>query len=276
MPQVEGIVRTVHQLVGTLQAGGVDLVSLANNHTGDFGLEGLRETLAVLDAAGISHAGAGVDRRSAREPALLAAGGARVSVVACADYPAEWAATPTSPGINYVPVSLDPSHFQEVAAAVATAREQADLVVFSIHWGPNMRARPTPEFRSFARAVIDAGADIFWGHSAHVVQGAELRRGRLILYDTGDLVDDYAVDGHLRNDLSALFLVRARPPLVEDVEVVPVRIDDLRVSLARDPDRAWFVERFRRHCAELGMGVAADARTVRLAIPSASDPPAGG
>jgi poly-gamma-glutamate synthesis protein (capsule biosynthesis protein) len=257
--------------VATLKAGGVDCVSLANNHTGDFGMEGLRDTLVALDAAGIAHAGAGVDRWSAREPALLTVGGTRVSVVAWADYPAEWAATPTAPGINYVPVSLEPEHFGEVAVALAIAREQADLVVFSIHWGPNMRARPTPEFRAFAHAVIDAGADIFWGHSAHVVQGAELRRGRLILYDTGDLVDDYAVNQHLRNDLSAVFVVRVRPPTVEAVEIVPVHIDNLQATLARDPDRAWFLQRFRRHCEELGTKVTVEPRAVHLAVPGVSE-----
>jgi poly-gamma-glutamate synthesis protein (capsule biosynthesis protein) len=262
--------------VAALKAGGVDFVSLANNHTGDFGPEGLLETVAVLDAAGIAHAGAGVDRWSARESALLTAAGTRVSVVAWADYPAEWAATPTAPGINYVPVSLKPEHFKEVAVALAIAREQADVVVFSIHWGPNMRDRPTPEVRAFAHAVIDAGADIFWGHSAHVVQGAELRRGRLILYDTGDLVDDYAVDHHLRNDLSAVFLVRVRPPIVEAVEIVPVRIENLQATLARDPDRAWFLERFGRQCAEFGTSVTADAPTVRLAVPGVSAPAARG
>lgn len=251
--------------VATLKAGRVDVVSVANNHIGDFGSEGLRDTLTTLDSAGIAHAGAGVDRWSAREPALLAVRGTRVSVVAWADYPAEWAATPASAGINYAPVSLEPEYLREIALALAIARERADLVVFSIHWGPNMRDRPTRAFRDFAHAVIDAGADIFWGHSAHVVQGAEFRNGRLILYDTGDLVDDYAVDPELRNDLSAVFIVRVRPPLVETVDVVPVRISDMQANLARDPDRAWFLDRFRRHCAELGTTVTADAPAVHLA-----------
>ena len=69
-----------------------------------------------------------------------------------------------------------------------------------------MRSRPTSEFRVFARRVIEAGADVFWGHSAHIVQGVEVWRGKPILYDTGDFVDDYAVDTNLRNDLSGLFL----------------------------------------------------------------------
>jgi poly-gamma-glutamate capsule biosynthesis protein CapA/YwtB (metallophosphatase superfamily) len=84
--------------VATLKAGRVDFVSLANNDIGDLGTEGLRDTLAALNGADIALAGAGVDRWSAREPALLTVGGIRVSVVAGADYSAEWAATPNGAG----------------------------------------------------------------------------------------------------------------------------------------------------------------------------------
>ncbi len=252
--------------VATLQLGRVNFASLANNHIEDFGPEGLRDTLDVLDRAGIAHAGAGVHRSAAREPARLTVDGTRIGVVAFADYPEEWRATATGPGINYTPVSLDLEHFDDVRQALAAAREQADVVVFSIHWGPNMCARPTPDFRKFARAVIDAGADIFWGHSAHIVQGVEPRRGRLILYDTGDFIDDYAVDDYLRNDLSALFLVRLSPPVVEELEVVPVRIEDMQVNLARGRERDWFIDRFRTRCAELGTEVIVAPEKVRVSV----------
>jgi poly-gamma-glutamate capsule biosynthesis protein CapA/YwtB (metallophosphatase superfamily) len=259
-------------IVETLKRGRVDFASLANNHICDFGTAGLLDTVATLEGAGIAHAGAGADRWSGREPALVTVGDTRIAVVAFADYPAEWAATPTAPGINYTPITRAREHFDEVRLAVAVARERADLVVFSIHWGPNMRAHPRPEFREFARAVIDAGVDIFWGHSAHVVQGAEVHGGRVILYDTGDFVDDYAVDAHLRNDLSALFVVEVKPPAIEGVEVVPVRIEDMRVTFARGRDHDWFVERFGARCAELGTTVSGGAETLRLAVPATAGP----
>lgn len=260
-------------VVETLKRGRVDFASLANNHICDFGTAGLLDTVATLDAAGIAHAGAGTDRWGAREPALLTVGDTRVAVVAWADYPAEWAATPGTAGINYTPITLAREYFDEIRVAVAVARERADLVVFSMHWGPNMRPHPRPEFRAFAHAVIEAGVDIFWGHSAHVVQGAEVLGGRVVLYDAGDFVDDYAVDPHLRNDLSALFVVEVKPPAVEGVEVIPVRIDDLQVSRSQGRDREWFVERFTARCAELGAAVNAKADTVRLAVPTSAGPP---
>jgi poly-gamma-glutamate synthesis protein (capsule biosynthesis protein) len=250
--------------VNALVAGRVGYVSLANNHIGDFGWEGLQDTLAALDRAGIAHAGAGTDRADAHEPARLVLPGARVSVVAFADYPAEWHATATSPGMNYTPVSRDPRDFTEVARQIVAARERADVVIFSIHWGPNMRAWPSQEFRAFAHAVIDAGADVFWGHSAHVVHGVEFHHGHPILYDTGDLVDDYVVDPHLRNDLSALFLVRIRPPAVESVEIVPIKIANMQVNLARGTEREWFVHRFRARCAELDVEVGEDGERLHL------------
>jgi poly-gamma-glutamate synthesis protein (capsule biosynthesis protein) len=260
-------------LVATLHAGRVDFASVANNHIGDFGMEGLRDTLENLDRAGIAHAGAGADLAQAREPSVLGAAGTRVAVVAFADYPAAWCATDDSPGINYTPVPATDEDFDDVRRAIAAARERADLVVFSIHWGPNMRARPTPQFRRFAHAVVAAGADVFWGHSAHVLHGLELRGRRLILYDTGDLIDDYAVDQRLRNDLSALFLVRIGRDGVEAVEVIPVHIRDCRATLARGRDRDWLLEQLGLRCAELGATLTAGPCGAHVTTPDVVEVP---
>ena len=112
---------------------------------------------------------------------------------------------------------------------------------------------------------MEAGADLFWGHSAHVVQGVELWQGKPILYDTGDFVDDYAVDPKLRNDLSALFLMRARAAVLERIDLVPVAIGRRQVNRARGVERAWFAERFTTLCAELGTEVlAADEKLTIL------------
>jgi poly-gamma-glutamate synthesis protein (capsule biosynthesis protein) len=239
---------------------------LANNHAADYGMTGLLDTVRHLDEAGIAHAGAGADLAAARAPAVVTAGQARLAVVACADYPAVWSATPTGPGINYMPVMPSEDDFSAIEQALAEARRQADLVIFSIHWGPNMRARPTPQFREFARRVVEAGADLFWGHSAHVVQGVELWQGRPILYDTGDFVDDYAVDAVLRNDLSALFLLRLWPAAVARIEVVPVAIGRCQVNRARGGERAWFAERLTALCAELGTEVLATDGTLTIPV----------
>jgi poly-gamma-glutamate synthesis protein (capsule biosynthesis protein) len=238
-------------VVQTLQIARVDFVSLANNHTGDFETNGLLETVRVLDRAGIAHAGAGPDLAGASRPATIKANSYRIAVIAYTDYPVAWAAEPSRPGVNYAKVSTHPGHFTKIEDGIKSARQLADLVIFTIHWGPNMVSMPSAEFKEFARAVIDAGADVFWGHSAHVVHPVEIWHGKPILYDTGDFVDDYAVDPYLRNDLSALFLLRAHPPVIEEIELIPVKIDNMRVNKAVGADHDWFVKRFSGLCAEM-------------------------
>ncbi|HEV8573694.1 MAG TPA: CapA family protein [Dehalococcoidia bacterium] len=238
--------------VDVLKVAGVDFACVANNHIGDFGAQGLIETVRVLDSAGIAHAGAGIDLAAAREAAVLEASGWRVATISATDQARDSAAGETTPGTNYVQICTDKEDFAPVAESIRSARQRADLVIFTIHWGPNMRLRPTPDFRAFARAVIHAGADIFWGHSAHLVQGIEVRDGKPILYDTGDFIDDYAVDPELRNDLSALFLVRVRPPVVEKVMVIPVAIHHMQVNLAQGAESDFFVGRLAQLSSEMG------------------------
>ena len=242
--------------VEALRVARADFASLANNHIEDFGPDGLLDTIASLDHAGIAHAGAGRNLGEAIAPAVLTRKGQRIGIVAFADYPRAWAATATSPGINFTTVSLEDGAFGRVAAAIDAARSVADVVIFSIHWGPNMRERPPEAFRHFAHRVIEAGATIFWGHSAHVVQAVELLPDRgVILYDTGDLVDDYAVDPDVRNDLGALFVVRLCGSVVERVALVPTHIRHKQVDRAVGEDRQWFVRRMERLCQELGGSV---------------------
>jgi poly-gamma-glutamate capsule biosynthesis protein CapA/YwtB (metallophosphatase superfamily) len=129
-----------------------------------------------------------------------------------------------------------------------------------------MNPRPSREFREFARRVIGAGADVFWGHSAHVVQGIELMDGSPILYDTGDFVDDYAVDPDLRNDQSALFVLQVGLHRVERLEVLPVTISDRQVRLARGSDRDGFVQRFSALCVEMGTTVVPEPGELPLSV----------
>jgi poly-gamma-glutamate synthesis protein (capsule biosynthesis protein) len=247
--------RAEPEAVETLRLGGVDFASLANNHAADFRKEGLLETVRVLDDAGIANAGAGADAEEASAPVFLDVAGVRVGVTAFADHPEEWAAAAGQPGINYIPISTDEPVMRRVEAALRAARQDADFVVFTVHWGPNMRSRPTPDFRDFARVVISAGADLFWGHSAHLVQGVEFWKGKPILYDTGDFVDDYAVDSELRNDLSALFLITAEPGHVVSVEAIPVWISDMRVNVARGTQRVRFLRHLTALCSEMNTRV---------------------
>jgi poly-gamma-glutamate synthesis protein (capsule biosynthesis protein) len=142
--------------VAVLRAARIDACSLANNHVLDFEEEGLVDTIAHLDDAGIAHAGAGLNPEEAARPALLDATGAPVALLAFTDNEPSFAAERNKPGTNYLPVSMETAVLRRVEEAVGVAREAgAKTVVFSNHWGPNMVERPRALFRRFARAVID-------------------------------------------------------------------------------------------------------------------------
>jgi poly-gamma-glutamate capsule biosynthesis protein CapA/YwtB (metallophosphatase superfamily) len=242
--------------VEVLRAARIDACSLANNHTLDFEEQGLLDTLRHLEAAGIRYAGAGRDREEAARPAFLTArtdGTSRVALLAFTDNEPPFAAGPDHPGTNYLPVSMEPQVLRRVEAAVEQARGAgADVVVFSNHWGPNMVERPNQLFRRFARAVIDRGADVYYGHSAHVFQGVEIYKGKLILYDAGDFIDDYAVGERLRNDRSFVFRVSLEGRELRRLTLMPVSLQYARVELARGGEREAILGRMADLSAEMG------------------------
>lgn len=235
--------------VGALDDLGIDCVTLANNHVLDFGYAALSDTMVNLSRAGISAVGAGGDVQQARAPVLLEAGGLRVAVLGVTDHPADFAAGPDRPGVAYAEFGSGIPHW--LTDQVRTLAGSNDVVLVLAHWGPSMTTTPLPSIRSAAHALVDAGATLVAGHSAHVFHGADAR----ILYDLGDLIDDYPVDPALRNDLSLMFLVTFEPHLPVRVEAVPLKLEYGRTRLARGTEREWVIERFASACAPFGAQV---------------------
>jgi poly-gamma-glutamate capsule biosynthesis protein CapA/YwtB (metallophosphatase superfamily) len=248
--------RTPPSAIETLRTARIDACSLANNHTLDFEEQGLLDTMNHLDAAGIRHAGAGRNEEEAVDPAILivpADHTQRVALLAFTDNEPSFAAGPDRPGTNYLPVSLRPEVLRRVERAVSAVREAGvDTVLFSNHWGPNMVQRPKEIFRRFARAVIDLRVDIYYGHSAHVFQGVEIYHGKPILYDTGDFIDDYAVNRELHNDWSFIFRVSLEEGRFERLDLIPVKLSYARVDLATGGEREIILDRMERLSAEMG------------------------
>ena len=244
--------------VRVLQAAEIDACVLANNHILDYEEQGLLDTLHVLSAAGIRYAGAGAGANAAKAaaPVMLEVQGTSPCTVALLSYTdnePSFAADASHPGTNYLEVALDTETQKRIANSIAQAREGgADLVVFSNHWGGNFVERPTPEFRDFARHVIELGADIYYGHSAHICQGIEIHRGSPILYDTGNFIDDYDVHPQLRNDRSCLFKVMFERDRLSRIELLPVSLDMGYVALAHGKEFGEICARMQMLCAEFG------------------------
>ncbi|MBI4544617.1 MAG: CapA family protein, partial [Gemmatimonadetes bacterium] len=260
------------EAVEVLRAAGIRLVCLAINHVLDFEEQGLFDTLAHLDAAGIARAGAGPDAAEAARPAVLQAGGVRVGLIAFTDNEPDWEAEPGRPGVNYMAIQPEPRALARVGDAAAAARSMgAEFVILSLHWGPNMVERPPAQFREFAHGALQRGVDLVHGHSAHIFQGVELSGSKPILYDTGDFLDDYAVDPMLRNDHSFLFLLELDEGRARQLRMLPVRLQYARVDLARGAELEEILERMLRLSAELGTALERAGGELRLGIRAAPD-----
>jgi poly-gamma-glutamate capsule biosynthesis protein CapA/YwtB (metallophosphatase superfamily) len=235
--------------VGVLLAAKMDAVSLANNHALDFGYDALLETLEILDKAGIAHAGAGRTLKDAERAAALEVLGTKIAIIAFTDNEPGWEATSRSPGTFYVPVDLEDKRAARLLELVKETKKKADLLIVSAHWGPNWGYEPPPRHVPFAHAVVDAGADVVFGHSAHVFRGVEIYRSRPIIYCTGDFVDDYAVGRVERNDESFVFVLETARHGPLGLRLYPVRIESCQVSLATGAAGRAIGEKMRRLCA---------------------------
>jgi len=247
--------RTDSKNVEVLRVAGVRGVCLANNHIMDYGDAGLLETLANLDRAGIAHAGAGRNLPEARKAAELEVAGLKVAFIAATDNQPDWEATEDHPGVFYVPIKPADPRFGALLELVAAAKARSDLVIVSLHWGPNWGYDPPAEHRPAARRLVEAGADIIHGHSAHIFRGIELMGGRPVFYSCGDFVDDYAVDEVERNDWSFIFEVELSGPKISKVILTPTIIADFQARLAPAPYREAILSRMLALCFKFGTPV---------------------
>ncbi len=162
-----------------------DAVSVANNHSGDYGPEAFRETLGQLRAAKIAYFGGGNDLAQAHAPLLLERHGLKIALLGYDDFhPRAFEASVNRPGVAW---AEDEQMFLDIARARAAG---ANVVLPFLHWGWENEPLPCAHQRALARDLIDAGADAVIGSHPHVTQGAEMYRGRPIIYSLGNFVFD--------------------------------------------------------------------------------------
>lgn len=165
--------------------GRFDAVSVANNHSGDYGRAAFLETLSVLDGAGIRHFGGGRNLVEAHAPLWIEKKGLRIAVLGYDEFlPRAFEAGADYPGIAW---SEDSHVISDIRAARAAG---ADIVIPFMHWGWEYEPGPNARQRQLAQAMIDAGADAVVGGHPHVTQGAEVYRGKPIIYSLGNFVFD--------------------------------------------------------------------------------------
>ena len=252
-----------------LKTADIDVALLANNHVLDWGYAGLADTLSALARAGISSSGSGTNLQAASHPAVIDLGNkGRVIVSAWAHassgVPSGWAATTDRPGVNRLDY-LDDKAVQRIGSRIKPLKQPGDIAVASIHWGGNW-GYDIPEWQiAFAHRLIDdAGIDVVHGHSSHHVKGIEVYKGKLIIYGSGDLLNDYeGIGGHeeFRADLALMYFAAVDPATgrLVQLRMTPTQIRNLRINRAAKRDSAWLGARLNREGRRFGTRVTIDA-----------------
>ena len=162
-----------------------DAVSLANNHSGDFGKAAFAEQLDLMRKAGLPYFGGGVDATEAHAPLIMERNGLRIALLGYVEFkPRAFEADAHRPGVAWS--GEDDQVIEDIVAARTIHR--ADIVIPYMHWGWEEEAQPSPRLREFARRMIDAGADMVVGGHPHVTQGADVYKGKPIIYSLGNFL----------------------------------------------------------------------------------------
>jgi poly-gamma-glutamate synthesis protein (capsule biosynthesis protein) len=246
------------EAIAALKAGNIPVVGVANNVA--YGTADIMKSLAVLDANGILHTGAGANLEAAHKPAILERKGVKIGFL---QYTAKWyqedqqIATATSPGVARIKsidgVSIDPADLDRLREDIRRLRPLVDIVIVSSHnrdglgrtissAAPEGKAGPVsaatlvapiplgPQFsqtepyeKELAHAAIDAGADIVYGHGSHVVKGVEVYKGKPVMYCLGNFATDWIRMRPNKEGLVARVMIDNKH--VARVSLVPVTRD---------------------------------------------------
>jgi hypothetical protein len=244
---------------------GLDVVSFANNHSLDYGISALLDTMAAVQEAGVAVVGAGSTLEQALSPRVITGGGVRTAFLAfCSTLPVGSSATAMRPGVApvrvrssiladapileeqpgtspYVRTELIEEDVERARDAIARAHHDADAVIVSIHWGvPPGWAAPfqgvlTDYQQPLGHALVDAGADLVLGHHPHTLHGIEIYRGKFIAYSLGHFIFHSLAEG------KPIVLQRPGPPYRLEY-IRPPEVSESAVFVFHAEDASWRAE----------------------------------
>jgi poly-gamma-glutamate capsule biosynthesis protein CapA/YwtB (metallophosphatase superfamily) len=209
----EFVFKMKKEFLSFFSKAGISLVNCANNHTADFHVKGILETIQQLDSAGIKHIGIGRNLTEAREPVILTINGLRIGFLGYADI-GMYIASRTRAGRTPLRKAL-------ILEDVKKLRSLVDFIVVNLHWGDELAKYPDKDQISLAHQVIDGGADLIIGHHPHVLQGIERYREKIIAYSLGNFV--FGGNSNSANSETAVLKVRFTNKGM-DAEPVPVYV----------------------------------------------------
>ena len=259
--------------------------TLANNHSLDWGYNGLNETLSTLRNENILCCGAGENVSVAWKPAIIEIPDKKCRIFIfgvgskSSGCPTIWTATETKAGIAMVdPYDLNeiPMIMKNIKKSVTeysgdkgkNAKEYKNIIILSIHWGGNWGFDISSQFIKFAHGLIDfkdkenmdINIDLIHGHSSHHIKGFEVYKQKLIFYGCGDFLSDYEGinnpqhDGY-NDDLSFMYFVDLdnKTGNVDDIILKGTKIKQFRVNYAENKELLWLQNTIKEQCKQFGI-----------------------
>lgn len=234
--------------VSYLEDMGIDIVSLANNHSYDFGEAGLLDSLDTLKGAGMPYVGAGRNLEEASKPVYFIAGDIKIAIISATqierlDNPDTKGATDTAPGVFRC---LNPARLCE---AVSAAKQNSDFVIVFIHWGTENVAELDWAQLDQAPKIVDAGADLIIGAHPHCLQGIQYFGDVPVFYSLGNFwFNSKTLDtGMVQVDISK--------EGISDLRFIPAIQSGCRTDLAYDAEK----ERILSYIQSLSPGAVIDS-----------------
>lgn len=215
-----------------LQFAGYDVMSVANNHTMNYQIPGLTNTLKELKKAGILTSGGGKNQDFARAPAVVEVKGKTIAFLSYVDTKIP----PRNYGIaNYNTAGLAGMDIEAMKNDVKNASAAYDIVVVSMHSGTEYKKEPTQLQKDFAHAAIDSGASAVIGAHPHVVQPVEYYGNGVIFYSLGNFVFDQFFSADVKTGLAVrISFEEGEKPVVE---LFPVKIDTTQPRILEGAER---------------------------------------
>ena len=214
------------EVSAALKNAGFNVVSLANNHTLDYGADGLAQTIETLDATGIQHVGAGENLVASRKPAFFKIDNQRVAILGYSmTLPEQFYSGKNKPGTAF-------GHEEHVRDDVIAARAQADIVLVAFHWGQEGKTVLRDYQVRLGHLAIDSGASAVIGHHPHILQGIERYKDGVILYSLGNFTFGSYSPRSTRSAVAQLRFVDKR---LHSLALFPINVNNFEVQFQPQP-----------------------------------------
>ncbi|MDO4438699.1 MAG: CapA family protein [Eubacteriales bacterium] len=220
---------------------GLDLVTLANNHSLDFGEAALLDSIDVLDKASIKHMGAGKNKKEAMEPVIVEFKGRKIGFIAASRVipVSSWAAGKDKPGLF---ICYDSA---ELINSVKELESVCDYTIVFLHWGTEKKTVPDSYMEDMAENLVLSGADAVIGSHPHVLQPIEIINGKPVVYSLGNFIFGSRIESTM------LFKL-----IIEDdkisYELLPGKGSMGYTQMLSEPEKEAFIKAFPVSSREIG------------------------